>query len=386
MKKVSKKISLLWISILFCLQNVAAQTVPFSSDQWVFRAQDKKLEDFQGKPSLYLQGGIAYLKDVAFQNGIIEFDVFMQEQRSFFGPIFRIEDENNYEEFYLRSHLSGKPDAMQYTPVYNGVSAWQLYHDQGAPGSFDLNNWKMTALGGYNTPYVFTFGQWMHVKLLIADTSAEIYFNNEKEPTLQIRELKRGLKTGTIGVQAGAAPAHFANFSYTKMDKVNLAKAPLNAAPEEPNRIAKWLISETFGEKELENQTQLPDAFLKTRQWGALEAERTGLVNISKLRERTPEKNTVLAKFELNATKDQLKKLELGFSDRARVYCNGILLYSGNNTYQSQDYRHLGTIGFYDAVYLPLKKGKNEIMIAVSETFGGWGIQGKLENQDAINP
>ena len=94
----------------------------------------------------------------------------------------------------------------------------------------------------------------------------------------------------------------------------------------------------------------------------------------------------MLAKFELNATKDQLKKLELGFSDRARVYCNGILLYSGNNTYQSQDYRHLGTIGFYDAVYLPLKKGKNKIMIAVSETLGGWGIQGKLENQDALNP
>lgn len=385
MKKISKKIGLLGISILFCLQNIAAQSVSFTSEQWVFRAQDKKLEDFQGKPSLRLQGGIAYLKDLDFKDGTIEFDVFVQNQRSFFGAIFRIQDEKNYEEFYLRSHMSGKPDAMQYTPVYNGVSAWQLYHDQGAPGSFDLNDWKMTPQGGYNTPYVFSFGQWMHVKLLIAETVAEVYLNNEKEPTLRIRELKRGLKTGSIGIQGGAAPTYFANFSYSKMT-VTLSEKAVKSAPEEPNRIAKWLISDAFSEKELESQPQLTGAFLKSRQWGELQAESTGLVNISVLRERTPEKNTVLAKFELNATNDQLKKLELGFSDRARVYCNGTILYSGNNTYQSQDYRHLGTIGFFDSIYLPLKKGKNEIIVVVSETFGGWGIQGKLENWEAINP
>jgi len=33
-----------------------------------------------------------------------------------------------FEHFYIRPHQSGNPDANQYTPVFNGVSAWQLYH------------------------------------------------------------------------------------------------------------------------------------------------------------------------------------------------------------------------------------------------------------------
>ena len=37
--------------------------------------------------------------------------------------------------------------------------------------------------------------------------------------------------------------------------------------------------------------------------------------------------------------------LQLGFSDRVRVYLNGELQYAGGNEYRSRDYRYLGTIG-----------------------------------------
>ena len=30
-------------------------------------------------------------------------------------------------------------------------------------------------------------------------------------------------------------------------------------------------------------------------------------------------------------------------------------------------------------LYLPLKKGRNELVLAVSEVFGGWGLMGRLE-------
>lgn len=40
---------------------------------------------------------------------------------------FRATDGDNYEHFYLRPFQSGRPDATQYTPVYHGVSGWQLY-------------------------------------------------------------------------------------------------------------------------------------------------------------------------------------------------------------------------------------------------------------------
>jgi len=33
-----------------------------------------------------------------------------------------------------------------------------------------------------------------------------------------------------------------------------------------------------------------------------------------------------------------------------------------------------GIIGLYDALYLPLKKGNNELLLLVTEMFGGWGF------------
>jgi len=51
----------------------------------------------------------------------------------------------------------------------------------------------------------------------------------------------------------------------------------------------------------------------------------------------------------------------------------------------SRDYRFLGTIGFFDQLFLPLKKGSNELWFVVSENFGGWGVKAKLENMDKIS-
>ncbi|NIM16526.1 MAG: hypothetical protein GTO45_31320, partial [Candidatus Aminicenantes bacterium] len=98
-------------------QAIYAETIPFDSPRWVMTPNTAHLEDYLGQKSLYLKGGIAYIKDVNFTNGIIEFDVAFSQKRGFFGAVFRMQDKENYEEFYLRSHQSGNPDAIQYSPV-----------------------------------------------------------------------------------------------------------------------------------------------------------------------------------------------------------------------------------------------------------------------------
>jgi hypothetical protein len=45
----------------------------------------------------------------------------------------------------------------------------------------------------------------------------------------------------------------------------------------------------------------------------------------------------------------------------------------------------MGTIGLFDEVYLPLKKGHNELWLAVTETFGGWGVTALFEDPAGIN-
>jgi len=61
------------------------------------------------------------------------------------------------------------------------------------------------------------------------------------------------------------------------------------------------------------------------------------------------------------------------------------LLYRGNDTVRSRDYRFLGSIGYFDALYLPLQKGENEILMAVSEDTGGWGLQAKFMEMAGIS-
>ena len=67
-----------------------------------------------------------------------------------------------------------------------------------------------------------------------------------------------------------------------------------------------------------------------------------------------------------------------------RVYLNGKLIYTGNNTYMSRDYRYLGTIGLFDSVLLRLQPGTNELWIAVTEAFGGWGVMGRLSDFESV--
>jgi hypothetical protein len=96
------------------------------------------------------------------------------------------------------------------------------------------------------------------------------------------------------------------------------------------------------------------------------------------------QRDTVFARATIRSAVAQAKALELGFSDRVVVYLNGRTLFRGNDTYRSRDYRFLGSIGYWDTLFLPLEEGANELVVAVSETFGGWGIQGRFPDPAGV--
>ena len=91
----------------------------------------------------------------------------------------------------------------------------------------------------------------------------------------------------------------------------------------------------------------------------------------------------VYARTRIDSERDQTKKLYLGYSDDVSVFLNGAILYRGRS---AQNFRDPGFLGIVnpenDAVYLPLKKGRNELMLAVSELGGGWGFICRLEDME----
>ena len=89
----------------------------------------------------------------------------------------------------------------------------------------------------------------------------------------------------------------------------------------------------------------------------------------------------VYARTSIESDRDQVRKLELGYSDDVSVFLNGKILYRGRSAQNFRDPAFLGIMNpENDAVYLPLKKGSNELLLAVSELGGGWGFVCRLED------
>ncbi len=370
---MSKCTGLLAVIILFATVSlVNGEVIPPDSDRWQFSGDGVKQVDYKGQQALYLPAGeMAVIKDADFGNGIIEYDVALPDARGFMGVMWRIQDEQNFEEFYMRPHQSGNPDASQYTPVYNNVSGWQLYYGD-----------------SYSVRYRYPFGEWLHVKMLVSGTFSEIYLNNAKEPSLTFT-LKRGTKSGKVGIRSVGSPvfkltgAHFAYFSFTPQESVRLqGKAVADSAP--VGTIMHWHVSSTFGGNVLDGKMKLEPSDYNSLQWDSLDSEATGVTNFALLRQKTRKQNTVFAKIVVSSDTAQIKQMDFGFSDRVKVYLNNSLLFSANDTYSSRDYRFLGTMGYYDSLYLPLEKGENVVYLAVSERFGGWGVQAKFQDMTGI--
>jgi len=252
--------------------------------------------------------------------------------------------------------------------VFNGLTAWQLYHGE-----------------GYGAPVDYEFDTWIPIRVVVAGEQAEVYIGDLETPALFIDDLKRRAASGAVGLTvANFGAARFADFRFEATEKPKLNGRVDRARTRPDGSVQKWRISKPFSETAIAKSTEISEALKDGLTWTSLETEGTGLANLSRVHPLTREANTVFARVTVNSDREQSTNLAIGYSDRVRIFFNDRLLYSGNNGFRSRDYRYLGTIGYFDVVTLPLKKGKNELMLAVSESFGGWGIQAAFESTDGL--
>jgi len=355
---------MLWVSF-----NANAQEfIPIDTAHWQIQAQAYVLENHKGKQSIYLKGGSMTLKDKNFLNGVIEYDIFLKEEPAFPGVFFRAQDDGNAEEFYIRPHQSGNPDANQAAALIQNISPWQLHYGK-----------------RYSFPHHYKFDDWTHVKILVNGDKAQVFLDGSEKPHLSwhlFHETKEGKATLRGGNRSGIhiANVHISNTAPILKDFNTIVRKPIEGL------VEKWQVSDMFSEKLLEDHRKI-DRVINQRQWqGTIKTEEGTAANISRVQNRFDgtDGNTVFAKITIESNKDQVRLFEFGYSDRVLVILNGNPVYRGNNGFRSRDYRYLGTIGLFDSVYLNLKKGKNELLMAVSENFGGWLVTGRFKNSAGL--
>jgi len=361
--------------LLTALCNTSAQLVkvPLTLDKWDTITLDRgdttrvKLvqETYLGKECFLLQSGAMVLKDVNLRDGSIEADISFSQQRSFLGFSVRMQDINNFENFYLRPHQSGNPDATQYTPEFNGQTGFQLYYGEGYDGAFS-----------------FRFNQWHHIKIELHGLQAEFYIDNT--PVIKVKELLTGWKTGKIAIGTGGAPLRVANVQYTIKQEFAPAPMPIPANGE-GGVVTRWQISNLVHSNLFEKAYHLTPEIKNKLTWTTQTTEPSGTINLARFGGNPNDTGrTMVARLLIESALNQVKELSFGFSDYVTVYLNDKVLYYGADKQYSRDYRFLGTIGYFDKLFLPLKKGINELWFVVSEDFGGWGVKAKFENMESI--
>ncbi|UCD18828.1 MAG: SMP-30/gluconolactonase/LRE family protein [candidate division WOR-3 bacterium] len=349
------------VFLVFCLVlNTSAiagtGVIDFDSDQWV--TDKARIVEHLGRQSLL---GSAYLSDVEFDNGIIEVDIAVagQKVRAYPGIIFRMQSEDDYERFYVRTHRANLyTDALQYAPITNAITSWQLYNGDGFTAGVD-----------------FPSDQWVHVKMEILGKQALVYVGNMQKPALVINELMHGASKGAIGIMAEGT-AYFSSFRYTITDDLKFEPPPV--VDTLPGIITDWQLSQPFKLTEVDMQ-QYPDKrMLSGIEWQDARSTPSGLVDIGRYAGRLGrEPDCIFARRIIDTDKDRMLHLSFGYSDAVSIFLNGERYFLGNSAYRSRDPSFLGIIGYFDEVSLPLRKGKNELLLIVAEVFGGWGFMAR---------
>ena len=320
-----------------------------------------------------------FLKDYNFKNGVIEFDVEL-DGMGFPGINFRMSnDQKNGENFYIRSFGPVSPQTrttLQYAALMDGMSIWNL-SDEYQAGAFIYQH------------------QWNHIKLIISGRQMKAFVNDMDKPALLVPELEGLQDSCSISLSGNVI---FANLVIKPNISEGLGAGSTYASTHNDTRyLRNWMVSEQkdfpFGKDLIMplpsmygklTASDLPDS--NTR-WKPIESEWRGIVNLSRIYgvRKNDARRIAWLKTTIESEKAQDKILRFGFTDEVWVFINGQILYVDKNYFGTPEQKSEGRCTLDNTTFkVPLKEGKNEILIATANYFYGWGIIARLDNTSGI--
>jgi hypothetical protein len=343
------------ITTLSICKLMSQETIPFDAKNWT--VYDGAFIEFEGKKAFQ---GTALLNNFEIENGTIEWDMYTTGKRGYPGIFFRMNEQQDYENFYIRPHKTNgyHYDALQYTPAYHGVSCWQLYHGE-----------------GYTKEATIASNQWVHFKLVVKDDQAKVFIGDMAKEALVIHNLEHGKAKGSIVLNGQTdGSAYFANFSVTS--DITCSFGPKMNRPVLPGTILKWEVSQSLPNNLVDNENYPLNSSFDGLIWKSVDAEISGMINLTKnITNVNPfQPAWVYAKTTLISDTDESVWYSFGYSDHITIFLNGQVIYQGNNAFTSRDPSYAGLLGYFDKVKLNLKKGDNDLLLLIGEQMGGWGF------------
>ena len=368
---VSMTVAASFASTLPVVRGAEPIRIAMTAEHW--RAgENAEFLQIQGFPRglMRLNSGNAALKEIAFADGTIEFDI-KPVGRGAPGVIFRQQDEGNYELFYLRPD----PDCpafnacLQYAPQTHGVLLWDLFPQYEASAPLHETAWN-------------------HIRMVLSGRRMNIFVNGTLLPTLAVGRLEGDALEGGMRLQG---PATFANVVITPGAVDGLSPEPVRDPTEDDSGIVRnWRLSAFSPLPNGKDPAfaEMPDG---AKTWKNIGAERNGLVNLSReygLPLPRPSRAVAWLKTTIASDKSQTKKAAIGWAREVWVFVNGKLVYADKNLYEPASARKApdGRCSPENASFtLPLTAGNNEVAVALADDFYGWGLILRLADSEGVH-
>ena len=138
------------------------------------------------------------LKDCGFHNGTIKVKMLSRLlpdapdfARGFIGIVYRVNDNNSeFESFYIRP-----TNGMTDDPVRKSHGCQYFSY----PG-YTFSYFREFNITKYEAPIHNGLDEWVQLKAVIRDETAEFYLNDEPEPVLTVKDMKHGKDArGSVG-------------------------------------------------------------------------------------------------------------------------------------------------------------------------------------------
>lgn len=359
-------------------------TIPMEPGYWEYdTASTKFITHRNVKAAHGMRGTRMCLKNQRFANGTLEYDVELESNAGFPGIGFRMSDDRkNGDYFYIRYFGTISPESrntLQYTAHIDGMGLWDITDEYQAGARLVIPGWN-------------------HVKLVISGKQMRAYVNDMSRPALLVPELEGGNADGVIFFEGG--PVTIANVVLRPDAVEDLPPTPgYHPTYNDTRYLRHWQVTEAtdfpFG-KEVVHQfpymsgtpvkSELPDS---TAKWTPVTTNSRDIINLTSLFGGVKDNMRRIAwlKTTLQSDRDQEVSLKLGFSDEIWLFINGQLLYVDKNQYTAPIVKlPRGRCTIENAtIRLPLKQGKNEILVGLTNYFYGWGLIARLDDTNGIH-
>ncbi|WP_100658345.1 hypothetical protein [Alteromonas flava] len=309
-----------------------------------------------------------------FYNGIIEFELKPSADRAFFYIYFRSDDNNQSEVIYLRTHKSSAPDTVQYSPVFQGRSAWQLYHgDSGTAAASLIAN------------------EWNQIRIKVENQRLSMWVGNMQQPVFDNLLLKGAERAGKLRLRGNIPNASQAKLTgmVRNIQVTHLPRSQgiaISAASIPPGMLTGYRVSPAFKATK-DAYTRIPE-MLNDAHWAWVPSNQEGIVEFLKHRAVPAGSRTyaVVAEVELDAVAATVCPINLGFSDTLTLIHNQRPLFFADASYRYAANRQEGLLHSQQAtVYVPLVSGLNTLHAIVADSFGGWGLAMQLLDCEGVS-